>query len=144
MHITFQGMQIFVTLLLLIEFPAAAHASEPITVVYGRGRAQRPRQDALARAYCDRAWVRLNCPDQAYRNGQQALKDATSACKLIDWKDENMIDTLAMAYAEIGDFDSAVRYEEKALVIKGVKADDSKRLQAHFDSFKQHRPLQGL
>jgi hypothetical protein len=54
-----------------------------------------------------------------------------------------MIDTLAMAYAEIGDFDSAVRYEEKALVIKGVKADDSKRLQAHFDSFKQHRSVHG-
>ncbi len=54
-----------------------------------------------------------------------------------------MIDTLAMAYAGIGDFDSAMRYEEKALVIKGVKPNDSKRLQAHFDSFKQHRPLQG-
>ena len=40
-----------------------------------------------------------------------------------------MIDTLAMAYAGIGDFDSAMRYEEKALVIKGVKPNDSKRLQ---------------
>ena len=54
-----------------------------------------------------------------------------------------MIDTLAMAYAGIGDFDSAMRYEEKALVIKGVKPNDSKRLQAQFDSFKQLRPLQG-
>ena len=35
--------------------------------------------------------------------------------ELMDWKGENMIDTLAMAYAEVGDFDSAVRYEEKAL-----------------------------
>ena len=25
----------------------------------------RPRQDAFARAYCDRAWVRLTCPDQS-------------------------------------------------------------------------------
>jgi tetratricopeptide (TPR) repeat protein len=101
----------------------------------------RPRRDAFARAYSDRAWFRLNCPDQSYRNAQQALKDATAACKLIDWKDEDMIDTLATAYAEVGDFDSAVRYEEKALAIRGVKANDSKRLQAHLDSFKQHRPL---
>jgi tetratricopeptide (TPR) repeat protein len=101
----------------------------------------RPRQDAFAGAYCDRAWLRLNCSDQSYRNGQQALKDATSACKLIAWNDEAMIDTLATAYAEIGDFDSAVRYEEKALAVKGVKPNDSKRLQAHLDSFKQHRPL---
>ena len=54
-----------------------------------------------------------------------------------------MIDTLAAAYAEVGDFDSAVRYEEKALAIKGVKNSDSQRLQAHLDSFKQRRPLHG-
>src|SRR5438132_6761560 len=102
----------------------------------------RPRQDALARAYRDRAWLRLNCPDQSYRNGQQALKDATSACKLIGWHDEDMIDTLATAYAEVGDFDSAVRHEEQALAVKGAKPNDSKRLQAHLDSFKQQHPLQ--
>jgi len=28
-----------------------------------------------------------------------------------------------MAYAEVGDFDSAVRYEEKALALRGVKAN---------------------
>jgi hypothetical protein len=97
----------------------------------------------LARAYSERAWLRLNCPDQSYRNGQQALKDATAACKLMDWKDEDMIDTLAAAYAKVGDFDSAVRYEEKALSLKSVKTDDSSRLQAHLDSFKQHRALHG-
>jgi hypothetical protein len=59
------------------------------------------------------------------------------------WKDEDMIDTLAAAYAEVGDFDSAVRYEEKALTVKGAKTNDSNRLQAHLDSFKQHRSLHG-
>ena len=29
----------------------------------------RPRRDALARAYSERAWLRLNCPDQSNRNG---------------------------------------------------------------------------
>jgi len=101
----------------------------------------RPRRDAFARACRDRAWLRLNGPDQSHRNGQQAVKDATSVCKLIDWKDEDMIDILATAYAEVGDFDSAVRYEEQALAIKGVKPDDSKRLQVYLDSFKQHLPL---
>ena len=54
-----------------------------------------------------------------------------------------MIDTLAIAYAEVGDFDSAVRYEEKALALVGVKANDSERLHEHLDSFRQHRPLRG-
>jgi len=30
------------------------------------------------------------------------------------WKDENMIDTLAAAYAETGDFNSAARYAAQA------------------------------
>jgi hypothetical protein len=31
---------------------------------------------------------------------------------------------------------TAMRYDEKALAVKDVKANDSKRLQAHLDSFK--------
>ena len=38
MDVTFQRIQIFVTLLLLIGWPMAVRASEPITVIYGRGR----------------------------------------------------------------------------------------------------------
>src|ERR1700736_2031365 len=79
----------------------------------------RPRIDALARAIGDRAWLRATCPDPSFRNGQQAIKDATSACKLLEWKDEDAIDTLAAAYAEAGDFDSAVHYEGEALSTKG-------------------------
>jgi tetratricopeptide (TPR) repeat protein len=97
------------------------------------------RPDARARAYRDRAELRLYCPDRSYRDPHQAVNDAAMACRLIGWRDEDMIDILATAYAEIGDFDSAVRYEEKALSIKGVKSDDAKRLQAHLDSFKQHK-----
>lgn len=99
----------------------------------------RPRQDAFARAYRDRAWLRLNCPDASFRNEQQAVKDATMACKLIQWNDEDMIDTLAISCAKTGDFDSAVRYEERALKVKGASTDDSKRLQENLASFKQHR-----
>jgi tetratricopeptide (TPR) repeat protein len=99
------------------------------------------RHDALARAYRDRAWFRLNCPDRSYRDAHQARKDAASACSLIGWRDEDMIDLLATACAETGDFDSAVRYEEKALSVKGVKSEDAKRLQRHLDSFKLHKTL---
>jgi tetratricopeptide (TPR) repeat protein len=99
------------------------------------------RPDANARAYSERAWFRLNCPDRSYRDAHQAIKDAATACRLIGWRDEDMIDLLATAYAETGDFDAAVRYEQKALAIKGVKSDDAKRLQRHLDSFKQHKTL---
>jgi len=101
----------------------------------------RPRRNALARALCDRAWIRAECPDSSFRNGPQAIKDAKAACRMMAWGDESMIDTLAAAYAETGDFDSAVRYEEQASAIKGITAEESKLLQKHLTLFKQHRPL---
>ncbi len=100
----------------------------------------RPRIDGLARAIADRAWLRATCPDPSFRNGRQAIKDATTACKLMEWRDEDSIDTLAAAYAEAGDFDSAARYEQEALGTKGISADDSKIFQYHLELYKQHRP----
>jgi tetratricopeptide (TPR) repeat protein len=101
----------------------------------------RPRRIALARALNDRAWLRAVCPDPAFRNGRQAIKDAKAACGIMSWDDDDMIDTLAASYAEAGDFDSAVSYEEQALAVKGITAEDSKRLQHHLALFKQHQPI---
>ena len=98
-----------------------------------------PRSDAYARALSDRALLRAICPDPMFRNAQQAIKDATNACKLVSWQDEDMIDTLAVAYAAVGDFDSAVSYEEQALAIKGISPEALKALQWHLALFKQHR-----
>ena len=38
------------------------------------------------------------------------VQDAKIACKLTNWTDESVIDSLALACAEVGDFDFAVRY----------------------------------
>jgi len=57
------------------------------------------------------------------------------------WKDENMIDTLAAAYVETGDFDSAARCAAQALAIKGIEPVNSKRIQRHLTLFQQHQPI---
>ena len=74
------------------------------------------RNVTLARILSDRAWFRATCPNASFRNGQQAVKDAKSACSIIIWKDERMIDTLAAAYAETGDFRSVGQYAAQALL----------------------------
>lgn len=100
-----------------------------------------PRSVTLARALSDRAWFQATCSNPSFRNGRQAVKDAKAACSIMAWKDENMIDTLAAAYAETGDFDSAARYAAQALAIKGIEPVDSKRIQRHLALFQQHQPI---
>jgi Tfp pilus assembly protein PilF len=98
-----------------------------------------PRSVTLARALSDRARFQATCPHSSFRNGQQAVKDAKAACSIMQWKDENMIDTLAAAYAETGDFDSAVRYAAQALAVKGISAQDEKVFREHLILFQQHK-----
>ena len=100
-----------------------------------------PRRVALGRALKHRAWFQGTGPDPAFRNGQQAVKDAKAACSISEWRDEDTLDTLAAAYAETGDFDSAVRYAAQVLAIKGIAPVDSKRIQQHLALFQPHRPI---
>jgi tetratricopeptide (TPR) repeat protein len=100
-----------------------------------------PRRVTLARTLSDRAWFQATCPDASFRNGQQAVKDAKVACSIMAWKDESMIDILAAAYAETGDFDSAVRYAQQALGFKDIATTDSKRIQRHLALFQQRKPI---
>jgi tetratricopeptide (TPR) repeat protein len=99
----------------------------------------RPHVDSYARALSSRAWLLAMCPHPSFRNGRQAVQDAKIACKLTNWTDESTIDSLAAAYAETGDFDSAVRYAEQALTVSGITSVASKMIQRHLASFKEHK-----
>ena len=100
-----------------------------------------PRNVTLARALSDRAWFRATCPNASFRNGQQAVKDAKAACSIMIWKDEDMIDTLAVAYAETGDFNSAIQYVSQALAVKGISPNSAKLFQKHLALFQQQKPI---
>jgi len=98
------------------------------------------RLETYAIALNRRAWLRAACPDPSVRNGRAGVDDAKKACNLTKWEEANKIDTLAAAYAEAADFDSAIRFEEQAM--RAPDANQmSKVLQDHLAQFKQHRPL---
>jgi tetratricopeptide (TPR) repeat protein len=78
------------------------------------------------------AWLLATTPDAAIRDGKHAVEIAMQACDRRQWTSASYIDTLAAAYAEVGDFDSAVKFEQMAIArLKAdpvLKADLEKRL----------------
>jgi tetratricopeptide (TPR) repeat protein len=63
------------------------------------------------------AWVYATASDPQIRNGASAVALATEAAKLTQWKDDTVLDVLAAGYAEAGDFKSAQKWEEKAILL---------------------------
>ena len=84
-------------------------------------------------AYNQLAWMKATCPDAAVRDGKQAVEYATKLCKLSDWKNQNDLDTLAAAYAEMGDFENAVKWQSEVcrLAPEEEKADCQSRLELY-------------
>jgi tetratricopeptide (TPR) repeat protein len=64
--------------------------------------------DKLGSAYQGAAWIMATCPDERYRNEELALSAAQKALELDGDKDPRYIETLAAAYANAGQYDSAV------------------------------------
>jgi tetratricopeptide (TPR) repeat protein len=86
------------------------------------------------------AWFQATCPEDSLRNGNEALKKSRQACELSGWQCSDVVDTLAAAYGEIGDFDNAIKYETQAINMKGVYALRRKKMQERLDLYRQHKP----
>ena len=97
------------------------------------------RGNAYPEALNGLAWFHATCPESRCRNGQLAVTEAKRACSRSNYQKPGFLDTLAAAYAEMRDFDNAVRFEEKAMAI-GASPEDMKAMREHLASFKQHRP----
>ena len=60
------------------------------------------------------AWVLATAPDEALRDGAQAVRLAERACELTGNQQTACIGTLAAAYAEAGQFEKAVATARRA------------------------------
>ena len=77
--------------------------------------------------------------DEKHRNGQLAVELAKNACESTKYKNTQFLDTLACAYAETGNFDSAVEWSQKALELTN-EATDRGEISKHLKNFKSGKP----
>jgi tetratricopeptide (TPR) repeat protein len=65
----------------------------------------------------DLAWLLATSHQAEIRNGSEAVALAKKACELADWKQPQIVGTLAAAFAENGDFAQAVETAQRATQI---------------------------
>jgi hypothetical protein len=93
-----------------------------------------PANDAALNAL---AWLLATCPDEGVRDGNEAIAVATSACELTQWESDAIVDTLACAHAEVGDFSRAITLARQASLRPHAH---TALVKSHLRAFEQGHP----
>lgn len=82
------------------------------------------------------------CPDARWRDGKKAVSYAQKVCEMSRWLQPSHLHLLASASAESGQFDDAVRWEEKAIELNPPsKQNNLQAFEKALGLFKQHQPF---
>lgn len=77
------------------------------------------------------------------RDGELAVEAAMRACELTSYSKPHILDTLATAYAEKGDFDAAAKWQLKAIeLLKG--SEESELYEEHLKLFREKKTVTSL
>jgi Flp pilus assembly protein TadD len=87
------------------------------------------------------AWVLATSPEAIHRDGDRAVQLAEWACKATAHKSPPLLDTLAAAYAEVGQFDQAVRTTIQAIeVVRSNSKASTATLESRLKLYRAARP----
>ncbi len=94
------------------------------------------------------AWVLCTSPTDEVRDPKRAIKLAKKACELTEYKAAHILSTLAAAYADSGDMESALEWSRKAVeTAKADKEGDPEtlgHLEEELKSYEEGKPWREL
>ncbi len=91
--------------------------------------------------YNNLAWVLATSPDDSLRDGKLALEYALKSCDLTHYKKPHILSTLASAYAELGDFDNALKWIKKGVELSAeTDYDQAGHLDEELKSYEEKKP----
>lgn len=106
---------------------------------YEKAYKLQPHDSGLLNNY---AWVLATSPVDTLRDGRRSLAMAEEAAKLTDYQQAHVLSTLAAAHAELGQFDKAVEWSQKALA--AAKEELREPLGKELESYKAGKPFREL
>ena len=86
------------------------------------------------------AWLLATAPDKNVRNGNLALKLASQICELTQWKNLPFIDTLAAAYAEMGDYSNSIALLEEYQNL-ATNSEMKQLVKKRLNLYRKRRPI---
>lgn len=101
-----------------------------------------PRVRQRADELNQRAWLLATSRYPSLRDGIRAVEAAREACELTQWKDAPCLDTLAAAYAECGDFESADKHQTRALELWPAKLPGRRSAERRLQRYRDRQPLE--
>ena len=125
----------------LLGTASAHYASgelEKALAIYGELIQRYPTE---AQPFNDYAWLLATGIKDSVRNGPRAVELASQACQLTEYKNAGYLDTLAAAFAEKGDFNDAVKWQEEAVKAADKEPEEIQAdIRTRVDLYKQKKP----
>ncbi|MDD3585583.1 MAG: tetratricopeptide repeat protein, partial [Thermoguttaceae bacterium] len=97
-----------------------------------------PKDSGILNNY---SWLLSTSPDKSVRNGKKSLEFALQAAELTYYAEAHILSTLGAAYAELGQFDTALKWSNKAVEIATREQHDRlDDLKKEAESYKAKKP----
>ena len=93
----------------------------------------------FALAFQNKSWLMATCPDAKIRDGKEAFAAGSKACVLRNYRVPEDVKALAASYAELGDFQHAIEFQQK--VVDAREGEAKAAEVAILNQYKSNKPF---